>query len=228
MIEAALHWLGYGLCHQLPDRSLFGGGYQLPVCARDTGIYFGFVASLAMIALLDRGRRRDGLPHPGLLVLGGAFVAFMAWDGLTSYLGMRETTNDLRLVTGLLTGWALPLVVVPMLNSSLWARFTPERSLGRPHEVAVWLLSIPVTFALVRWGLPLLGVVYPLLAAAAVVVTFVCVNLIIVLLAPRFERKASRLRDAWVAVVVALLLSSAEVAAAALLRVWLQSLALVG
>jgi len=105
MIAQALHWLGYGLCHQLPERSFFGGGLQLPVCARDTGIYLGFVLSLLVMALIDRGRRRSDLPGWPVMVLGGAMVAIMAWDGITSYAGLRSTTNDIRLVTGLLTAY---------------------------------------------------------------------------------------------------------------------------
>jgi hypothetical protein len=49
-----------------------------------------------------------------------------------------------------------------------------------------------------------------------------------VLLAPRFERRASRLRDAWLPLLIALAISAAEVGAAAALRVWLQSLTRVG
>jgi uncharacterized membrane protein len=228
VIEAFLHWLGFGLCHQLPARSFVAGGYQLPVCARDTGIYLGFVLSLLVMAALDRGRRRSELPHPAVLAIGGAFVALMAWDGVTSYAGLRATTNDLRLITGLLAGWALPLAVSPLVNSSLWANNSPERVLGKAWEVAVWALAAPVSFAVIRWGLPYLGVAYALAVAAAIVVTFVAVNLIIVLLAPRFERRASRLRDAWLPLLIALAISAAEVGAAAALRVWLQSLTRVG
>jgi uncharacterized membrane protein len=228
MLGAFFHLLGYGLCHQLPERSFFGGGYQLPVCARDTGIYLGFVVSLALIALLDRGRRRTGLPHAAVLALGAAFVAVMAWDGVTSYAGWRTTTNDLRLASGLLAGWAMPLVVVPLLNSALWRSGGPERVLARGREVLLWVGAIPVVFVAVRWGFPFLGGVYPALVAAAIVVTFVSVNLIIVTLAPRFERRAERLRDAWLPICVALAVSAAEVGAAAALRAWLQSLAGVG
>jgi uncharacterized membrane protein len=224
MLATALHWLGFGLCHQLPERSFFGGGLQVPVCARDTGIYVGFVLSLALIALLDRGRRRSGLPEWSLLVLGGAMIAVMAWDGVTSYAGLRSTTNDIRLATGLMTGWALPLIVVPLLNSQLWVRDTAERVLAGWRETALWLVGLPASFALTRWGLPALGVVYPVLVAACIVITFTSVNLIVATLAPRFERRADRLLRAWPAMLVALALSVVEVGGTAWFRAWLQSL----
>ena len=64
MLAEFLHWLGFGLCHQLPERSFFGGGVQVPVCARDTGIYVGFVVAFALIALVHRGERPTGFPAP--------------------------------------------------------------------------------------------------------------------------------------------------------------------
>ena len=45
MLAAFLHWLGLRPVPPAPERSFFGGGVQVPVCARDTGIYIGFVLS---------------------------------------------------------------------------------------------------------------------------------------------------------------------------------------
>jgi uncharacterized membrane protein len=228
MIGDLLQWLGYGLCHQLPERSFFGGGVQVPVCARDTGIYIGFVLSLVLIALIERGRRRTEFPRPWLMVVGVVFLGAMALDGITSYAGLRETTNAIRLATGLLAGWALPLLVVPMINGSLWADPQWGRVLDDWREGAVWLIPLPFAFTAVYLGGPYLGVAYPLAVAAAILVTFTAVNLIIVALMPPFERKAYRLREAWVALLIALGLGIAEIAASAALRVVLQSLGRLG
>jgi len=224
MIAQALHWLGYGLCHQLPERSFFGGGLQLPVCARDTGIYLGFVLSLLVMALIDRGRRRSDLPGWPVMVLGGAMVAIMAWDGITSYAGLRSTTNDIRLVTGLLTGWALPLIVTPLVNSQLWTSSSAGRVLVGWREVGAWLSPLPLAFVAVRWGLPWLGPIYPVLVGISIIVTFIAVNLIIVTLTPRLERRAASLLAAWPAILAALVLTAMEVGGTAWLRAWLQSL----
>jgi uncharacterized membrane protein len=218
MLESFFTALGYGLCHQLPERSLFAGGFQLPVCARDTGIYLGFAAALIVLALIARGRRPGELPRWPVLLIIGAFVAAMAYDGFTSYAGLRSTTNDLRLITGLMTGWGLATITVPMVNSQLWARSSSARVLDGRGEVGWWLAALVATFAIARWVFPLLGVVYPLVLSAAIVVTFVAVNLVFVGLMPPFERRAHRLRDAWPQVLVALALGAAELAGAALLR----------
>jgi uncharacterized membrane protein len=224
MFDTVMHWLGFGLCHQLPARSFFAGGHQLPVCARDTGIYVGFIVALAVIALLERGRHRTGAPPAWLMGVGAAFVLALLWDGVTSYAGLRETTNLLRLATGTGTGFALTLAVVPILNAQLWDRNGSGRVLGAPLEGAVWCLAVPVTVLALWWGGPLMGVGYPLLVAVAVIVTFSAVNLIVVSLVPRFERRAGRLRDAWPAMLIAVAATLLELAVADWLRVALSSL----
>jgi hypothetical protein len=74
-------------------------------------------------------------------------------------------------------------------------------------------------FAVVRWVMPGTGVVYPIAVSVAIVVTFVCVNLVLVGLMPIFERKASSLRDAWLQVLIALVLTGLELGATAWIRV---------
>ena len=222
MLDWLFTTLGYGLCHQLPERSLFAGGYQLPVCARDTGIYLGFVASWVMLLVLARGRRPAELPRWPVLLLIGAFVGSMAFDGITSYAGLRSTTNDIRLLTGMLTGWGLAAITLPMVNSQLWARAGSGRTPAGARETGLWLVGSAASFAAARWVLPATGVVYPLLVSGAIVATFVIVNLVFVGLMPPFERRATRLRDLGVQILIALALSAAEIGAAGMLRVTLE------
>jgi len=218
MLEGFFQALGYGLCHQLPERSLVAGGYVLPVCARDTGIYAGFALGVLALWLLARGSRPTELPRWPVLVLLGMFVLLMVFDGLTSYSGLRDTTNAIRLFTGLLTGWALAAIVVPMLNSQLWARPGRGRVLDTGAEIAMWLLMLGLSFVLLQWVLPLTGVVYPLLLSAAIIFTFVMVNLVLVCLLPFFERRYHRAREAWLPVLISLGLTGLELGLAALLR----------
>jgi uncharacterized membrane protein len=224
MLEAVLHWVGFGLCHQLPERSLFAGGYQLPVCARDTGLYAGFLLSLIVIALVERGRRPSELSRPWLLVIGAIFLGTMVADGVSSYAGWRLTTNDLRLVTGLLAGYSLPLIVIPILNAQMWKTVSGRRLLDG-WRAAVWLISAPAAFAVLRWVLPLSGVAYPLLLVFAIVVTFVVVNMIFATLVPAFEHKSSVLRDAWLPMTLSIALVAAELLAASWVRLVVERLA---
>lgn len=224
MLEPFFHWLGYGLCHQLPSRSFFAGGVQLPVCARDTGIYIGFALSLGAIALLERPRRPTRLPSAWVLIAGAIGAAAMIVDGVTSYAGLRETSNAVRLATGLASGWALPLVVVPMLNGQMWRRSDDVRLL-EGARAAWWLGGLVASYAALSWVMPRTGLVYPFAVAGAILITLTAVNLVFVTLAPTFERAADRLRSAWRQVVLAGLLTLVELALAGWIRWWLERVA---
>jgi uncharacterized membrane protein len=217
-----LELFGFGLCHQLPERSFFGGGVQVPVCARDTGIYVGFIVSLLLIAYLQR--RAAGLPSAWMAALLGLFVLSMAIDGITEYAGIRGTTNEIRLVTGLLAGYAMGALSVPLINDQLWTRPSAEQVLGRPRVLAWWLLSLPATFVLLWFGGDIFGIAYPLLVALAILATLTAVNLIIVTMLPAFEHRADRLLQAWLPLLVAFGLSWAEVVASAGIKLLLERL----
>jgi uncharacterized membrane protein len=220
VLQAVLDAMGYGLCHQLPERSLFGGGMRAPVCARDAGIYLGFTIALIVLSLMHRDRpsRPPSAPVNVVLALG---VLVMAFDGLTSYAGLRVTTNEIRLLTGLMTGFALAAWIVPLLAAELWRAPGSGRVLDGPRDAGAYGAAFVLSYIAVWYGAPYLGVVYPVLTAAAIVVTFTTVNLVIVCLLPPFERRASRLRDAWLPVLIALGLTGLELAASAWLKAWL-------
>jgi uncharacterized membrane protein len=81
---------GSVVCHQLPERSFYVSGVQLPVCARCTALYLGGVAGMAVWATrwplvraaVGTGRRALALAAvaaaPTLLTLATAAVG--AWD----------------------------------------------------------------------------------------------------------------------------------------------------
>jgi uncharacterized membrane protein len=117
--------LGYAMCHQLPARSFFYGGYQMPVCARDMGIYLGFLVVFLYWVARKRSGRGD---MPDWIVLGAVVVGVLAFafDALSSYLGFRDTTNDLRLASGLMMG-----VTIGVLLLSVISAMNGERKRGR-------------------------------------------------------------------------------------------------
>jgi len=225
MLQAFLHWMGYGLCHQLPERSFFGGGVQVPVCARDTGIYIGFLVSLAVIALVHRGSRPKEFPPTSTWIAIGLMIGSMALDGGTEYAGLRSTTNELRLITGLLAGFAIAAILAPMLNDELWRSAARERVLDTPWRLAIWLAAVPLCYVVVFWGLPLLGVIYAIVVAVAIVGTLTAVNLVIVCMLPMFERRAERFSDLWLALLIAAGLGFVEIQLSWLLRAGLVALA---
>ena len=102
------------LCHQLPARSLYLNGIQMPVCARCAAIYVATALGLVFLRLKGFGAKEFKINYVLTLIL---FLP-TAVDGFTQLFGWRESTNALRLVTGFpygigyayLIAWALPFV----------------------------------------------------------------------------------------------------------------------
>ena len=165
-----MNWLaaqiGYAICHQMPGRTLHYGGRALPVCARDTGLFFGFaLAFVALLAVYGRGGGRR--PSRGITAVLAALVLPMAVDALTSYAGWRETTNFIRLFTGALAGTAAGALVFPLACEQAFSERASRVVLARMRSVFL-LLAAPVSLSLVlAAGWP--GATYPLWAALLVI-----------------------------------------------------------
>ena len=81
-------------CHQMPERSFFVKGYQLPVCARCTGVLISSVLATLLFF-------KKKLP----ISLCVALSSVMLFDWGIQYLKIKESTNIRRLVTGLIGGF---------------------------------------------------------------------------------------------------------------------------
>jgi uncharacterized membrane protein len=88
-------------------------GYKLPVCSRDVAIYLGMLLGLLALPLLQKP---DSEEMPSIWILAAA-CAPIALDGITQLLGIRESTNALRVMTGFIVGVVLPFYILPILNA---------------------------------------------------------------------------------------------------------------
>lgn len=88
-------------------------GYKVAFCARNVAIYAG--ALLAGVVYARESARVRALPLSAYLLL----VAPMGLDGLTQLLGWRESTWELRTLTGLLFGAASVWLIYPRLRDAL-------------------------------------------------------------------------------------------------------------
>jgi uncharacterized membrane protein len=220
MFEEILHILGFGLCHQLPERSFFFGGLQWPVCARCTGIYLGLALALAALFLAYRGAQHRGAPSWPFWVFFGLALLAMAYDGFSSYLGWRPTTNLLRLVTGIAVGGSLAVIIYTMLVGTLAKKSTNETILAAVKPTTYFAVSLLLVFPLVYAAGPVLGPVLAAMDALAIILTFTLLALIIIGLFKRFDRSVSTWRDLAVPSGLALLVGLVLIAAFAALKFW--------
>tara|TARA_Y100001970_G_C14258495_1_gene877487 strand:- start:3169 stop:3915 length:747 start_codon:yes stop_codon:yes gene_type:complete len=126
-------------CHQKHERSWEINGNQMPVCARDIGIFLGFVIGAALFGSrgLNRWTTRDTFLSvfpdellentyandkrmSSMIILLSLGIVPMAIDGFTQLLTDYESVNPLRLATGMAAG----LVVGWFICASLCARAT--------------------------------------------------------------------------------------------------------
>lgn len=88
-------------------------GYKLPVCSRDVAIYLSMLVGLLVLPFV-RKIESENWPNKWFLVAAAVPIAI---DGTTQALGLRESDNFLRIITGAIIGVALPFYILPMLNS---------------------------------------------------------------------------------------------------------------
>jgi uncharacterized membrane protein len=139
--------IGYAICHQLPDRSFILGGLQMPMCARDTGTYLGFLVVIGLFFFRKR-YNRSMLPDRTVLAASAIGVLFYAFDAGSSYLGFRSTTNDLRLVAGLAFGSGISFLLLTVASIVLFKASERDRTFTYRDLAIVYpllaLLSIPL------------------------------------------------------------------------------------
>jgi len=78
----------------------------MPICARCVGIYAGLIAGLIAFRLLPM------ITEKAMRIAAFIAVTPLAIDGLTQLARLRESTNPLRLATGIAAGFAFGMWVL--------------------------------------------------------------------------------------------------------------------
>ena len=91
----------------------------MPICARCTAIYIGLFAGLVLFVVLlgfGSGLARAGEHWFRWTAIVAAAPVFI--DGVTQATGLRESTNPLRLATGLLAGFFFGMWVLCAIENA--------------------------------------------------------------------------------------------------------------
>ena len=113
----SLHYV----CAQIPAHSFYLFGHQLGLCARNLSIYASmFLGSLAFVLTK---KRIPGIPWWVWVLM----LLPIAADGLTQMVGWRESTWELRVITGTLFGLGNVWFALPMMHKSL------QETVSRPQ-----------------------------------------------------------------------------------------------
>lgn len=96
----------YWGCHQMPERSFFLHKYQLPVCARCTGMILGEFISIAVLIFGVRIH----------ICISLIIMVPMIMDGLIQLITNYISNNIKRATTGLLFGYGFIHFIYSSLN----------------------------------------------------------------------------------------------------------------
>lgn len=154
------------ICAQIPAHSFYLFDHQFGLCARNTGIY-GSMFVGGLIFVLSK-KRLPGIPWWVWVLL----ILPMAYDGLTQMVGLRESTWELRLLTGILFGGANMWFALPLIQKTvteMMATPAPAQIQLPAARPVVAPLTLPQTPA--PTGLPLTAGQMPVPAALSDVET---------------------------------------------------------
>jgi uncharacterized membrane protein len=112
------------VCDQIPSHSFFIGGYQLCLCSRCLAIYSTILVAGLVLAAMRRARRIPAITWWVWLLT----ILPLALDGGTQFFGWRESTNGLRVLTGIIFGIGTALFSLPHLEASAQDEAAPAFS----------------------------------------------------------------------------------------------------
>jgi uncharacterized membrane protein len=114
------------ICAQIPSHSFYILGHQLGMCARNMGIYSSmFVGGLVFV--LSK-KRLPGIPWWVWLLM----ILPMAYDGFTQMFALRESTWELRVLTGALFGFGNMWFALPFIQRTVMQMMDSSGSLQNP------------------------------------------------------------------------------------------------
>lgn len=127
------------MCHQLPERTLIINGQLLPLCARCTGIYTGFIIGIIYQAVVLR--KINQLPSLRIVSILSATIIFLFVDGLGETMHFWNLSNKIRLLIGLLFGSSISLILLPLFNH-FFTKHLQQMSINIKHYLAVLILVV--------------------------------------------------------------------------------------
>lgn len=225
-LDHRLHMIVHGVCAQ--EHFLEVGPYTMPLCARNTGIYAGFLATLLYLLALGRGRAAK-LPPIGISLLLVAAVALMGIDGFNSLAldvggyNVYTPDNRLRVMSGLGMGAAIGTFMLLMFNLSLRYDARRDQPVIRSWaELAGLLLAGGLLYSLLFFAPTWLYYPLALFSVVGICGVLFMSNVFVVAMVTGLEGRLLRLRQLARAATFGIVFTGIELALLAGLRVWME------
>ena len=227
--------IGYAVCHRISERSFHIGNYQLPLCARCSGMYLGAVTGLVFQSII--GWKRGKTPHWSIIAVLAVFLVAFGIDGVNSYLYLLKQispgilpkipniyipNNTLRLLTGGGMGLGMAIMLFPAFNQSIWTDYDDKKSALPGWKTFGILLAIQAIFdLLVLTDSPI--VLYPLaiIGVLGVWLLLTMVYTIVWVMLMGQDNKFKNLRQLWLPLLAGFTIALIQTFAIDMLRFWL-------
>lgn len=121
------------ICAQIPSHSFYILGHQLGMCARNMAIYGSMFAG--GVVFQASKKRLPGIPWWFWVLL----ILPMAYDGVTQMFGLRESTWELRVITGMLFGLGNMWFALPFIQKTLQQALLDTGQTVRPASFPLLL-----------------------------------------------------------------------------------------
>jgi uncharacterized membrane protein len=227
--------IGYAVCHRISERSFHIGNYQLPLCARCSGMYLGAVVGLVFQSFT--GWKRGKIPPWSIITPLVIFLIAFGIDGVNSYLYLLKQVspgilpwipniyipnNTLRLLTGSGMGLGIAAMLFPAFNQSIWSDYDDKHSALPGWKAFALLVGIQIILdLLVLTDSPL--VLYPLaiIGVLGVWLLLTMVYTIVWVMIMGQDNKFASLRQLWLPLLAGFTIAMIQTAAIDMLRFWL-------
>lgn len=230
-LEWKMYAVVHGVCAQAHTVDM--AGMRLPLCARNTGIYSGFLVTVLFLLALGRAQAAKLPPWPILITLV-AFVAIMGIDGINSMLvdlfmpHLYTPLNELRTLTGIGMGVAMAVLLFLMFNMGLRQNpDTDQRIIGNWVELGGALLINLLVLAAMYGNVGLMF--WPIAFSAWLGITGILygINLLLTALFMGYEGKITRMIQLAKPGTLALVFTLIELGALSAARFWLEAQGLI-
>ena len=230
-LEWKMYAVVHGVCAQAHTVDM--AGLRLPLCARNTGIYSGFLVTVLFLLALGRGRAAKLPPWPILITLL-LFVVLMGLDGFNSLLvdifmpHLYTPRNELRTLTGSGMGVAMAVLMFLMFNMSLRQNpATDQRIMGNWLELGGAIGLNLIVLAAMYGNLSFMF--WPIAFSAWLGITGILygINTLLTALFMGYEGKVTRMIQLAKPATWALVFTLIELGALAAARFWLEGQGLI-
>lgn len=164
----------------------------MPLAGRTSGIYIGFLISSIILFAFYR-KRGNELPPRYILIIFSILIISTGADWALSHMGLYESSNSIRFITGFLAGSSMMAIVFPVFNNQYFKRSKDLKIFKSPKKIILYFLILTVFIIITLFRFSFLSYFYYYLAALAVIFTFYFINLLMIILIPVFANKADRI-----------------------------------